>query len=138
VILLYNKFSYLSGENVTSWASLTLGVTFACGYVFVATALAGALLPFRARALYEASPGSAYRIGGYPLVTVVGIVGFVAGVLFELLFIFNDQLGLTTNLARVVVLAVLLVSAVWYVAVKYTRRSSGINVEYAFKEIPPE
>jgi amino acid transporter len=138
VILLYNKFSYLSGENVTSWASLTLGVTFACGYVFVATALAGALLPFRARALYEASPGSAYRIGGYPLVTVVGIVGFVAGVLFELLFIFNDQLGLTTNLARVVVLAVLLVSAVWYLVVKYARRSSGINVEYAFKEIPPE
>jgi APA family basic amino acid/polyamine antiporter len=138
VIFLYNKFSYLSGENVTSWASLTLGVTFACGYVFVGTALAGALLPFRARALYEASPGSAYRIGGYPLVTVIGIVGFVAGVLFELLFIFNDQLGLTTNLARVVVLAVLLVSAAWYLAVKYTRRSSGINVEYAFKEIPPE
>ena len=78
VIVLYNKFSYLSGENVTSWASLTLGVTFACGYVFVGTALAGALLPFRARALYETSPGSAYRIGG-SLVTVVGVVGFVPG-----------------------------------------------------------
>ncbi|MGH2513022.1 MAG: amino acid permease [Candidatus Limnocylindrales bacterium] len=138
VIILYNEFSYISGSDVTTWASLTLGVTFACGYVFVATALAGALLPFRAKALYEASPGAAYKIGGYPLVTVVGIIGFVAGVLFELLFIFNDQLGLTSNLARTVVLVVLIVSAIWYLAVKYARKSRGINVEYAFKEIPPE
>ncbi len=138
VIILYNKFAYGEGDDFVSWTSLTLGVTFACGYVFVATALAGALLPFRAKALYESSPGAAYRIGGYPLVTVVGIIGFVAGVLFELLFIFNDALGLTTTLARVVVLAILIVSAVWYVAVKMVRRSSGINVDYAFKEIPPE
>ena len=46
-----------SGDDTVSWASLTLGVTFACGYVFVVTALAGALLPFRAKAAYEASPG---------------------------------------------------------------------------------
>ena len=138
VILLYSKFAYGDGDSLVSWTSLTLGVTFACGYVFVATSLAGALLPFRARALYEASPGSAYRIGGYPLVTVIGIIGFVAGVLFELLFIFNAQLGLTTDLAHNVVLIILVVSALWYLATKFARRSSGINVDFAFKEIPPE
>ena len=138
VIFLYNKFAYGEGEDIVSWASLTLGVTFACGYVFVATALAGALLPFRAKALYDASPGSQYKIAGYPAVTIVGIIGFAAGVLFELLFIFNDQLGLTSTLARTVVLVILVVSAVWYVAAKMVRRSGGINVDYAFKEIPPE
>jgi APA family basic amino acid/polyamine antiporter len=138
VIVLYNKFAYTQGDTATTWTSLTLGVTFACGYVFVATALAGALLPFRAKALYEASPGSAYKIGGYPLVTVVGIIGFIAGVLFELLFIFNTQLGLTSDLAHNVVLIILVVSAVWYVATKLIRRSSGIRIEYAFREIPPE
>ena len=45
VILLYNNFVYGTGDDTTTWASLTLGVTFACGYVFVVTALAGALLP---------------------------------------------------------------------------------------------
>jgi amino acid transporter len=138
VIILYNKFAYGEGDDFVSWTSLTLGVTFACGYVFVATALAGALLPFRAKALYGSSPGAAYKMGGYPLVTVIGIIGFVAGVLFELLFIFNDALGLTSTLARVVVLVILIVSAVWYLAVKMVRRSGGINVDYAFKEIPPE
>ncbi len=138
VIVLYNKFAYAQGDGSTTWASLTLGVTFACGYVFVATALAGALLPFRAKALYEASPGSAYKIGGFPLVTVVGIIGFIAGVLFEALFIFNTQLGLTSDLAHNVVLFILVLSAVWYLAAKFYRRSSGIRVEYAFREIPPE
>ena len=42
----------------TQWYSMTLGVTFACGYVFTISCLAAALLPFRAKALYEASPGA--------------------------------------------------------------------------------
>lgn len=134
VIILYNKFSY----GTTTWASLTLGVTFACGYVFVATSLAGALLPFRAKAVYEASPGAKYSIGGVPWLTIVGIIGFAAGVIFELLFIFNDQLGLTTFLARAVVLVVLVFSASWYLATKYLQQRRGINVDFAFREIPPE
>jgi APA family basic amino acid/polyamine antiporter len=51
-----------------SWYSLTLGVTFACGYVFVISCLAAALMPYRAKALYEASPGAKYTLGGFPLV----------------------------------------------------------------------
>jgi amino acid transporter len=130
VILLYNLYG--------SWAALTLGVTFACGYVFVITCLAGALLPYRAKDLYEASPGSKYTLGGIPWVTILGLVGFVTGGLMVLLFIFNEQLGLTTDLARIVVIAVLVVSAAWYLIVKAVQRTRGINVEYAFKEIPPE
>ena len=134
VIWLYNNFSY--GDS--SWASLTLGVTFACGYVFVATALAGALLPYRAKAAYQASPGAKYTIGGLPLVTIIGLLGSAAGVVFLYMFITNDQLGLTTQLANTVVGGVLLFSAAWYLIAKQVRRSRGIDVSFAFKEIPPE
>lgn len=138
VIWLYNNFAYGEGEGEVTWTSLTLGVTFACGYVFVATALAGALLPFRARAAYEASPGAVYTVGGIPLVTVIGLLGAAFGVVFLFLFLTNDQLGLTSQLAYTVVGGVLLFSAAWYLIAKQLRRSSGINVDYAFKEIPPE
>lgn len=138
VILLYNNFVYGTGDDTTTWASLTLGVTFACGYVFVATALAGALMPFRAKALYEASPGSAYTVAGFPLVTLVGLLGFVTGCIFLYLFATNAELGLNSELAYRVVGGVLLFSAIWYVVTKLVRRSSGINVDYAFREIPPE
>jgi len=134
VIWLYNTFSY--GES--TWTSLTLGVTFACGYVFVATALAGAMLPFRAKAAYDASPGAKYMVGGLPVVTIVGLLGTATGVVFLYLFITNAQLGLTSQLAYTVVGGVLLFSAAWYLIAKQLRRSRGIDVSFAFKEIPPE
>ena len=130
VILLYNLHS--------NWVALTLGVTFACGYVFVITCLAGALLPYRAKDVYEASPGARYKIGNIPLVTILGAIGFVLGGVMVLMFMLYSQLGLTSTLAYAVVFGVLAFSAAWYYIVKYTQRSKGINVDFAFKEIPPE
>ncbi|NUQ83436.1 MAG: APC family permease [Anaerolineales bacterium] len=130
VILLYNLHP--------NWVNLTLGVTFACGYVFVITCLAGALLPYRAKEVYEASPGAKYKIGNTPLVTVLGVIGFILGGAMVLMFMLYSQLGLTSTLAYMVVFGVLLFSAVWYFIAKNAQKSKGINVDYAFKEIPPE
>jgi amino acid transporter len=139
VIWLYNTFSYTGADDTTTtWTSLTLGVTFACGYVFVATSLAGALLPWRAKGVYEASPGAGYRLGNIPWVSVVGVLGFIAGTIFLILFLTNPQLGLTSQLAYTVVSAILIFAALWYIITKLVRRNAGINVEYAFKEVPPE
>jgi amino acid transporter len=130
VILVYNLWG--------QWAALTLGVTFACGYVFVTTSLAAALLPFRAKALYEASPGARYKIGGIPLVTIFGAIGFVVGAAMLLMFMFYGAFGLNSTLAYEVVFGVIAISIVWYVLAKAVQRSRGIDVGYAFKEIPPE
>ena len=130
VILVYNLWG--------PWYGLTLGVTFACGYVFVITCLAGALLPYRAKEVYEASPGAKYNLGSVPLVTVLGLTGFVFGAIMVLMFMLYPALGLTSQLAYTVVFGVLVVSAVWYILAKNTQKARGINVEYAFKEIPPE
>lgn len=130
VILLYNLHP--------NWVALTLGVTFACGYVFVITCLAGALLPYRAKDVYESSPGAKYKVGNIPLVTILGFIGFVLGGIMVLMFMFYAQLGLTSTLAYAVVFGVLAFSAAWYFIVRYTRKSKGINVDFAFKEIPPE
>jgi len=130
VILVYNLWG--------QWTALTLGVTFACGYVFVITALAGALMPYRAKALYDASPGAAYKLGNIPLVTIFGLIGAVVGGVMVLMFMFYSALGLTSVLAYKVVFGILGVSIIWYFLAKMVQRSRGINVDYAFKEIPPE
>jgi amino acid transporter len=130
VILLYNLHP--------GWVGLTLGVTFACGYVFVVTCLAGALLPYRAKDVYDSSPGAKYKIGNTPLVTVLGFIGFILGGVMLLMFMFYSQLGLTSMLAYGVVLGVLALAAIWYLVMKSAQKSRGINVDYAFKEIPPE
>jgi amino acid transporter len=130
VILVYNLWG--------AWYALTLGVTFACGYVFVITCLAGALLPYRAKDVYDASPGAKYKLGNIPWVTILGAVGFVLGGVMLIMFMFYSQLGLTSALAYSVVFGVLAVSWIWYMIVKSAQKSRGINVDYAFKEIPPE
>jgi amino acid transporter len=140
VILAYNL--------VPGWVGLTLGVTFGCGYVFVVTCIAGALLPYRARELYEASPGAQYKLGGTPLVTVLGTIGGILGTLMVLAFLFSPSLGVLGNWnfedfpanlwAQIIAFAIILVSAIWYFLAKNAQKARGINVEYAFKEIPPE
>lgn len=140
VILAYNL--------VPGWVGLTLGVTFGCGYVFVVSCLAGALLPYRAKDLYEASPGARYKLGGTPLVTILGTIGAILGTIMVLAFLFSPTLGVLgnwnfedfpTNLwAQIIAFAIILISAIWYWAAKQAQKARGINVEYAFKEIPPE
>jgi amino acid transporter len=140
VILAYNM--------VPGWVGLTLGVTFGCGYVFIVSCLAGALLPYRAKELYEASPGSQYKLGGIPLVTILGIIGSILGTVMVLAFLLSPTLGVLGNWnfadfpanlwAQIIAFAIILVSAGWYFLAKNTQKARGINVEYAFKEIPPE
>jgi amino acid transporter len=130
VILVYNLWG--------AWYSLTLGVTFACGYVFAASSLAGAVLPYRAREVYEASPGAKYKLGNIPWVTILGGLGFIFGGSMVLSFMFVPELGLTSGLAYSVVFAIIALSAIWYFLAKSAQKSRGINVDFAFKEIPPE
>jgi hypothetical protein len=72
------------------------------------------------------------------LVTVLGILGFLLGGGMLYLFMFDARLGLTSALAYQVVFGILIASGIWYFVAKNAQKSKGINVDYAFKEIPPE
>jgi amino acid transporter len=128
-------------NKVSEWTRWTLGVTFANGAVMVLSALAAALLPYRAKALYEASPGAKYRIGNTPTVTVVGILGFLMGGFMVVSFLFVKDLGLAFSndaLPYWIVLGTAAFGLIVYLIMKSVQRSKGIKVEYAFQEIPPE
>ena len=69
---------------------------------------------------------------------ILGVIGFILGGAMTLMFMLYAQFGLTSTLAYSVVFGVLIFSGIWYVLAKNTQKSRGINVDYAFKEIPPE
>ena len=134
VIIAFNK---VAGWSV-KWA---LGVTFANGVVFMFGPLAAALLPYRAKSLYEASPGAKYKLGNIPWVTVVGILGTITATLMVLAFLFRPELGLSYSghgITYMVTLLTVLAGVVVYLVMRQVRASKGIKVEYAFAEIPPE
>jgi amino acid transporter len=202
VILAYNL--------VPGWVGLTLGVTFGCGYVFIITCLAGALLPYRAKDVYEASPGAKYTVNGLIalLFTLLGIVAFIwtawvlapqafasavliwlvrlgaiaavvaflypmrthimgwlkgekapwlsalgmigggFGMSMVVAFLLSPALGVLGNWnfedfprglwAQIIAFGIIILSAVWYLVIKNRQKTRGINVDFAFKEIPPE
>jgi amino acid transporter len=133
VIIAYN--------TVDVWVRWTLGVTFANGAVFTLSALAAALLPYRAKKLYDASPGARYTVGGIPLVTILGSIGFVTGGFMVASFLFVKDLGLawtTDAFPYYVVLGTALFGLAVYWVMRTIKAQQGIKVEYAFAEIPPE
>jgi basic amino acid/polyamine antiporter, APA family len=204
-------FGYSLVTKPFTWTSLTLGVTFGCGYVFIITCLAGALLPYRAKEVYEASPGAKYKVSGivgllftllgagafigltwvlapqafasnsliawlvrlasivavviflYPMrnylaewingkpmpwLSALGMLGGGFGMAMVVAFLLSPALGVLGNwnftdfpknlLAQIIAIAIIVISAIWYVIVKARQKARGINVDYAFKEIPPE
>ncbi len=133
VIYGYNK--------VGSWVRWTLGVTFANGAVMTLSALAAALLPYRAAKLYEASPGAKYKLGTTPMVTVFGILGFIFGAFMVGSFLFVKDLGLAYSvdaLPYYIVLGTAVFGLLVYWVMRTVKAQKGIKVEYAFAEIPPE
>ncbi len=133
VIIAYN--------TVPEWTRWTLGVTFANGAVMTLSALAAALLPYRARSIYEASPGARYTLGGVPLVTVLGTLGFITGGFMVGSFLFVEGLGLAYSIDSLpywIVLGTALVGLLVYWTMRSIKARQGVKVEYAFAEIPPE
>ncbi|MCD6021012.1 MAG: hypothetical protein K0R20_722 [Actinomycetia bacterium] len=126
---------------VDEWTRWTLGVTFANGAVMTLSALAAALLPYRAKQLYEASPGAKYVLGSVPLVTVIGSLGFIFGAMMVGFFMFRSELGLAYTGDAVpyfIVLGTAVLGLLVYFVMRSVRASTGLKVEYAFREIPPE
>ena len=138
VYFILGAFVIVGYNELAKWTSLTLGVTLACGYVFVFSAIAAALLPFRAKALYEAAPGSQYRLWGVPLVTLFGVIGAIAGTAALVAFLAYSGYGLKGTTPYIVVGLILVGAFVYYWISRYYQRGKGINVSYAFREIPPE
>ncbi len=198
-------------NNVPGWIALTLGVTFGGGLGFTGSALAGIFFPFKAKEVYEASPGAKYYVNGVlgllmgaaglfawcwggwvlaphafptsvfaiwlvraavivggvrflwplhdrvpgwlrgekmPMPTAFGMLGGGLGMAMVLSFVLEPALGVIGNWdfsefpthlwAQILSAGIIVFCIVWYAWTKRSQRSKGINIDYAFKEIPPE
>jgi amino acid transporter len=104
---------------------------------FVAVSLTAVVFPFVKPDVFESSP-IAWRIGGVPVITVIGLVSsvFVLYVVQRLLRDSSFTVNLTfSNLGTLVVLAVALL---WFYGFRAYRKGRGVDIDRRFKEIPIE
>jgi APA family basic amino acid/polyamine antiporter len=125
--------------SFTDWFS-SLSALLGLSSTLLVTAVAGALLPFRHRALVENSPYGR-RVAGVPLLTLVGVLallGFGAAI-GVLLWDPGSGASLSEDpIKLVMVLGVYAIGiAIWFGA-RAIRRSQGVDIELAYRELPSQ
>ena len=105
---------------------------------FLGTTVSAAILPWRKREIYNASPIAKYRVLGLPLITFAAIL-FAALLIFALVKWFSDAAYGVNHTSSLIYMAGLYVLAiVIYFASKLVRRRQGMDLGLVYGEIPVE
>jgi amino acid transporter len=115
---------------VTAWTS-----------AYIIVMISAALLPFtnKGKVILERSPAWVKKkIAGFPLLTVFGILATAAllAILYEI--VAEPAISGATPASIEVIMAVYAAGFIGYYASKAYRKTKGIDIGLAFKEIPPE
>ena len=102
------------------------------------TCLAAALFPLRAKAMYEASPIAKYKVGNTPLITICGAWGFLVGLVLIIFYLIEPNLGLASSAGLYGMIAVYILSFLWFWIIRAQNKRKGIDIDLNFKQIPPE
>jgi basic amino acid/polyamine antiporter, APA family len=121
------------------WAdfqTLVLSAALLLAVMFLGSAIAAALVPWRARGLYLNSPIARWEVRGVPLITVVGGI-FAAFLVFNLYHWLKDDAYGVNHTDSLIYLGALYVIAVGiYVVASIVRRRQGVRLSQVHKEIP--
>ncbi len=133
VVFIYAVYDQTSFFVVLAYALLVQ--LLAMGLV----GLAGVLAPRLRPELYRAST-SQKTVGTIPLVSIAGLGALLTGVFVWWAYLHYDQLGANANMGKLLAwtLGPAALGFVLYFAVAAIRRGQGVDVELAYREIPPE
>lgn len=99
---------------------------------------AGIFFPYLRPQLYEKSPIASKTIFGLPMMSVACFLGFVAAQFYFWTLFFDPNAAGHDPTQVIIVAGVFVLGLVFYYIMKLIRRSQGIDVTLAFKEIPIE
>jgi amino acid transporter len=105
---------------------------------FFGTLIAGMILPWRKRDLFENSVVGRYRIAGVPVIAVTsGLAAiFVGWNIYQ--WLTNSTYGVNNRTSLIFMGAMYALAIVIYVIAKLVRRRQGINLKVVYGEIPVE
>jgi amino acid transporter len=145
-ILVSGMYAY----DIAGFKSITLAATQGIAIMYFGTAIAAIILPFKKKALFEASPIANMKVAGIPLITVAGVIfaSFLGFLLVEWMFdpwlnSGGEGAGLygisfkNTN-SIVFLVGCYILSAAIYYGFKARRKSEGIDLDKVQAEIPAE
>lgn len=124
IILTVKQAAFLSSMMAQMFGYLVLSV-------------AAIIFPYKLPKLWQ-SQTSARKLFGMPLVAVAGVFSLIFIGLMSYYFGFYPVFGANTPLSLGAVAATIIISALYYLIYRAVQKSKGVDVDLAFKEIPPE
>lgn len=109
-------------------------------WTYVAVAVAAIMFPSRQPDTFQASPYN-QRWGGIPVMQIVGVLALIGmlAIVWVLLSDPNSGTSLAVNPERVALgIGVWVLGIVLYFVIRAVQASRGVNVDLAYREIPPE
>jgi amino acid transporter len=120
------------------FATYTLDATLVIAVTFLGSAIAAAILPWRKRDIYMASPIAKYRVFGIPLITAASGL-FILFLLFCLYkWLFDDAYGVNNTDSLIFMGALYALALIIFVGARLSRRRQGMDLSMAYGEIPAE
>lgn len=118
----------------------------AIGFTFIPVSIAAIALPYLRKDLYETACPIKRKIGGVPIVTLLGLVALIycAASIGYYSYNYTFYFGAGTLAATTyfpflgLVLALFVICIGWFYVAKWKRSQEGFPFEKAFKEIPPD
>jgi basic amino acid/polyamine antiporter, APA family len=124
--------------SATSYFS-TAGLATQIAYILIS--ITAIFFPFRKKEIFEASPAGKYKIGGFPVLSLAGILSLIVNLYIAWIFIFGPPMGFlsvsATSSIELIVGIFFVCFFVYWIAYA-ARRSQHIDLRLSFSEIPPE
>jgi basic amino acid/polyamine antiporter, APA family len=121
-----------------SFANFTLDATLVIAITFLGTTVSAAILPWRKKEIYNASPIAKYKVLGVPLITAAAVL-FAVILVFALVKWFSDGVYGVNNSSSLYYMAGLYGLAIAiYVISRLARRAQGMDLGLVYGEIPAE
>jgi len=122
----------------STFTALVSGSYLGFVLMFLIVIIAGIVFPFAKKEFYDKSPADK-KIGGVPLITIVGVIAAALYVLLAYFFVSDPLYGANSPIVyETIVLSIVVPAAIFVVAYSYRKNRQGINILDAFKQIPPE
>jgi amino acid transporter len=144
IVILVCAIVFAGVYYYTSFFTFYVYATLNLFIVFIMVSIAAILFPFRLKSQFNSSPSIVTKkVGGMPFISILGVIGVIVNVYFGYATaspaVTPPPSGaLLHTLAFASVPLTIIAAFVIYGISYYVRRSQGIALGLAFKEIPPE
>jgi APA family basic amino acid/polyamine antiporter len=106
--------------------------------VFLVTPISAIIFPIRKKEIYDKSIARNYRIGKIPIMSIVGAISTSYILLLIYYYLTISSIGVNSPPVLETIASIILACVAVYGVIKFVRRSQGVPLDLAFKEIPPE